>query len=244
MTQTLLVLGARSDMGLAVAEKFASQGFNIQLAARRAVELQQTAKDLQIKSQQQVSLHEFDVLNYTSHDQFIDSLPVLPNIVLCVVGLLGEQKQAEQDWNQAEQIIASNYTGPVSILNRIAERFDHRHSGCIIGVSSVAGDRGRQSNYLYGSAKAGFTAYLSGLRNRLFQSGVQVITVKPGFVNTSMTAAMDLPKLLTAQPEQVADQVYDALMSKKHIVYSHWYWRWIMLIIKLIPERIFIKLTL
>ncbi|HTR29705.1 MAG TPA: SDR family NAD(P)-dependent oxidoreductase, partial [Puia sp.] len=114
------------------------------------------------------------------------------------------------------------------------------------GISSVAGERGRQSNYFYGSAKAGFTAYLSGLRNRLFHKGVHVLTVQPGFVNTKMTENMPLPgpALLVASPELVADVVYKAVIKKKNVVYVKWFWRWIMLLVKSIPESLFKKLKL
>src|SRR5690606_12784913 len=116
--------------------------------------------------------------------------------------------------------------------------------GTIVGISSVAGERGRQSNYLYGSAKAGFTAYLSGLRNALFSDNVHVVTVLPGFVYTKMTENLNLPKLLTAQPSEVADAIYAAVQKKKNTIYVRWFWKWIMLIIKCIPEFIFKKLKL
>src|SRR5690606_97752 len=135
--------------------------------------------------------------------------------------------------------INTNYTGAVSILNIIAADYALQKKGCIVGISSVAGERGRQSNYIYGSAKAGFTAYLSGLRNKFYDKGVHVVTVLPGFVHTKMTENLDLPKLLTAQPEDVARSIYTAVQKKKNIIYVKWFWRWIMCIIKLIPEPIF-----
>jgi short-subunit dehydrogenase len=108
----------------------------------------------------------------------------------------------------------------------------------------VAGDRGRASKLIYGSSKAGFSAYLSGLRNKLAASGVHVLSVKPGFVSTRMTAGMDLPALLTATPEQVAMAVYKAVIRRQNTLYVKWFWRWIMLIIRLIPEPLFKKLHL
>jgi hypothetical protein len=129
-------------------------------------------------------------------------------------------------------------------LNIIANDFEQRRSGVIIGVSSVAGDRGRGSNYMYGSAKAGFTAYLSGLRNRLAKSNVHVITVKPGFVRTRMTEGLPLPGPVTAKPEQVARDVFKAYRGRRNEVYTLWMWRYIMLVIKLIPEAIFKRLNL
>ena len=132
----------------------------------------------------------------------------------------------------------------VSILSVIADDFEKRGSGCIAAISSVAGDRGRQSNYIYGSAKAGLTAYLSGLRNRLTSKGVHVMTVKPGFCRTKMTENLELPAALTASPEQVAHAVYRGMEKGRSTVYTLWMWRWIMLIIKHIPEPIFKKMKL
>jgi short-subunit dehydrogenase len=126
----------------------------------------------------------------------------------------------------------------------VANAYEAMKAGMIVGISSVAGERGRQSNYIYGSAKAGFTAYLSGLRNRLFRSGVHVMSVQPGFVNTRMTQHLTLPPLLTAQPEQVADAVFKAVQRKKNVLFVKWPWKYIMLIIKSIPESIFKKLKL
>jgi short-subunit dehydrogenase len=130
------------------------------------------------------------------------------------------------------------------MLNLLSRAFVKRGSGTIVGISSVAGDRGRKSNYIYGSAKAGFTAYLSGLRNELFHSGVHVVSVLPGFVNTNMTAGLKLPPLITAQPEEVASAIYQAIRKKKNVVYVKWMWRYIMCIIKSIPEFIFKKMKL
>jgi short-subunit dehydrogenase len=138
----------------------------------------------------------------------------------------------------------TNYVGAVSILNLVAHDYLQRRAGVIVGVSSVAGDRGRASKLLYGSSKAGFSAYLSGLRNKLAPSGVHVLSVKPGFVSTRMTAGMDLPPLLTATPEQVALAVYKAVIRRQNTLYVKWFWRWIMLVIRLIPEPLFKKLHL
>jgi short-subunit dehydrogenase len=155
-----------------------------------------------------------------------------------------DQKEAEKDWNLAYQMFSVNYVGAASILEIAAADMEKQGKGTIIGISSVAGDRGRGSNYLYGSAKAGFTAYLSGLRNRLFSSGVHVLTVKPGFVYTAMTAHLPLPKPLTAQPHQVAKDIFRAAQKQKNVIYTLWMWRYVMMIIRNIPEFIFKKLKL
>ena len=241
---TVLILGAGSDMAVAIAKKFASEGFDIQLAARNSSRLQPLRSDLSIRHNITATLHEFDAESTEDHATFFSSLNTLPDITICVFGYLGDQKLAESDWKECSRIIQVNYTGAVSILNIVAEKYADRTSGIIAGISSVAGERGRQSNYFYGSAKAGFTAYLSGLRNRLFHHKVHVLSVQPGFVYTRMTEGMPLPKPLTARPSAVADVIYKAILKKKNVVYVKWFWRWIMLIIKSIPEFIFKKLKL
>ena len=138
----------------------------------------------------------------------------------------------------------ANFTGAVSILNIAANDMVEKKSGTIVGISSVAGERGRMSNYIYGSAKAGFTAYLSGLRNRLQKVGVHVLTVKPGFVQTKMTEGLPLPKPLTALPEQVAKGIIKAVKKGTNEVYILGIWRLIMLIIRTIPEFVFKKLRM
>ena len=244
MTPTVLILGASSDMAQAIAHEYASNGFNIQLAARKHKRLQPTVSDLQIRHNIQCTSFEFDAANIESHAQFFAQLPTKPSTTICVFGYLGNQKKAEHEWSETNQIISTNFTGAVSILNIIANYYEVEKKGTIIGISSVAGERGRQSNYIYGSAKAGFTAYLSGLRNRMFPLNVHVLTVKPGFVYTKMTENLNLPPLLTAQPAEVAKSVYKAANKKKNVIYTKWFWRWIMVIIRTIPEKIFKKLKL
>lgn len=241
---TVLILGAGSDMAVAIARQFAGEKYDIQLAARNASSLYALQQDLQIRQQVKATSHVFDAENFGSHAAFYASLPEKPDITICVFGYLGQQEKAQSDWTEAARIINTNYTGAVSILNIVADDYASRGAGTIIGISSVAGERGRQSNYIYGSAKAGFTAYLSGLRNRLFHKGVHVLSVQPGFVYTRMTENLTLPPLLTAQPQQVAASVYKAAKAKKNTVYTKWFWRYIMLIIKNVPERIFKKLKL
>lgn len=241
---TALILGATSDMAIAIARKFASHGYNIQLAARNTAPLQALQSDIQIRHNVQCTVYSFDALNYASHKAFIDQLNPKPDVTICVFGYLGDAMKARTDWQETERILQTNYVGAVSVLDRIADHYAAQKSGTIVGISSVAGERGRQSNYHYGSAKAGFTAYLSGLRNRLFKEGVHVVTVQPGFVYTRMTEDLQLPKLLTGHPADVANTVYNAVKKKKNVVYVKWFWRWIMLIIRSIPEFMFKKLKL
>ncbi len=240
----VLVLGGASDIGLAVARRFAREGHPIQLAARRPEELETAKADIEVRYSVPVSLHAFDALAIHAHEHFIDTLPALPEAVVCVVGLLGDQRESETDLEAAVRVMRSNFEGPAAILGVIANRFEARGSGVIIGVSSVAGDRGRATNYVYGSAKAGFTAFLSGLRNRLAKKSVHVMTVKPGFVATRMTEGMKLPPALTATPEAVADQIYAAVLKKRDVVYAKPVWRAVMGVIGAIPEPIFKKLRI
>jgi short-subunit dehydrogenase len=165
--------------------------------------------------------------------------------VVCVVGELGDQARAQVDLGHATLVLRTNFEGPALLLGLFAERFAARGSGTLVGVSSVAGDRGRASNYVYGSAKAGFTAFLSGLRNRLAPAGVKVVTTKPGFVRTRMTAGMKLPPVLTAEPDEVARAIIAAADAKgRDVVYVRGIWWMVMTIICGIPERIFKRLRL
>lgn len=240
----VLILGARSDIGLAVAREYAAAGHPVQLAARRADELERDRADIALRHDVEVSIHEFDALDIASHEAFVDCLPVLPEIAVCAVGLMGEQGENERDLAAAATVMRSNYEGPASILAVLANRFAARGSGHIVGISSVAGERGRATNYVYGSAKAGFTAFLSGLRNRLSGCGVQVVTVLPGFVATRMTEGMDLPGALTAQPAEVGRAIVHATNRGRDVIYVRSVWRLVMLIIRSIPEPIFKKMKL
>jgi len=235
----VLILGAGSDIGRACAHVFAAKGHTIQLAARTLDQLTADQTDLQLRYGVTVSLHVVDALETQTHSDFVQALPVLPDVAISVIGLLGTHAESIKDAASAVQVLRSNFEGPASLLAALATRFEERGSGTLVGVSSVAGNRGRASNYIYGSAKAGFTAYLSGLRHRLFPSGVHVVTVLPGFVDTAMTEGMDLPQRLTAQPEQVATDIYHAIVRKRNIIYSKPIWRLIMGIICALPEEVF-----
>jgi decaprenylphospho-beta-D-erythro-pentofuranosid-2-ulose 2-reductase len=241
-SNTVLILGAASDMARALAHRYARAGWQIHLAARRAERLQADCSDLQLRYQVNAYAWEFDATAYAQHQAFWDQLDPKPQLVICVFGLLGDQVKAEQDWAQAQSILAVNYLGAASILQVVANHMKTTGQGSIVGISSVAGDRGRGSNYFYGSAKAGFSAFLSGLRNRLHPHGVHVLTVKPGYVRTAMTEGMTLPSLITASPEQVARDVFRAVAKKQHVLYTRWMWRYLMLIIGAIPEPIFKRL--
>jgi len=239
----ILIIGAKSDIAKATAREYAKHGYDLYLAARNVSELEEFTNDVIVRTQRAVNLVELDILDYKSHQEFYNKLDEKPLGVISAIGYLGEQKKAQADFTEAQQIMDTNYTGVVSLFNIIANDFEKRKSGFIVGISSVAGDRGRKSNYIYGSAKAAFTAYLSGLRNRLYAQ-VHVLTVKPGFVATKMTEGMDLPEKLTAQPEEVAADIYHAQKKGKSVLYTKWMWKWVMLIICNIPEFQFKKMSI
>jgi decaprenylphospho-beta-D-erythro-pentofuranosid-2-ulose 2-reductase len=242
--ETVLVLGATSDIGIAIAKKFAEQKYNILLAARHPAQLEPVRSDIAIRYQVDCSAYAFDGLQYHTHARFFESLSPKPDITVAVFGIMDEEEDAFEHWNLTERMINTNYTGTVSILNIAAKYYIVRQKGAIIGISSVAGDRGRASKLIYGSSKAALSAYLGGLRNKCFKDHVHVMTVKPGFVYTRMTENMPLPKPLTSTPAELADIVYSGFVQKKNVVYIKWFWRYIMLIIKNIPEFQFKKMKL
>jgi len=242
--KTVLILGATSDIGRALASKFASNSYNIQLAARSIQDLISIRSDIKIRFGVECDCYAFNAEEFYSHELFWKSLSARPDISIVVFGNMFEQQACLHDWDLTLKTIQVNYTGVASILNIIARSYKERKAGTIICISSVAGLRGRSSNFIYGSAKAALIAYLSGLRNELYHNDVHVMTVLPGFVFTKMTDNLQLPKFLTATPDEVARDVYRAFLKKKNIVYTKWIWKWVMLIIRLIPESIFKKLNL
>ena len=241
---TVLILGASSDIAIAIARKFAANKYDIQLAARKPMDLKPLQSDIAIRYQVSCEVYGFDALAFNSHKSFFESLSPKPDISICVFGVMEDEDAAFENFESTHRMIDTNFTGAVSILNEIAQYYAGQKKGVIVGISSVAGERGRQSKLIYGSTKAAFSAYLAGLRNKLFKDGVHVLSVKPGFVNTRMTENLKLPKPLTAEPVEVANAVYTAVQKKKNTIYVKWMWRWIMLIIKNIPEFQFKKMNL
>jgi decaprenylphospho-beta-D-erythro-pentofuranosid-2-ulose 2-reductase len=236
---SVLILGAASDVGRALARAYAAAGRPILLAARDVKRLETDAADLRLRGSPEVRVVEYDAVDLAGIPSFLDRLGEIPATVVSVVGLLGDQAQSQVDVSAAELVMRTNYLGPALVLGAIANRMEAAGGGTLIGISSVAGERGRASNYVYGSAKAGFTAFLSGLRNRLAGKGVRVITVKPGFIDTRMTAGMKLPPLLTAQPEEVARAVLRAEARHRDVIYVRPIWRLIMAIVRALPEGAF-----
>lgn len=237
-----VVIGATSDIGRAIALGLAREGCDLQLAGRDPARLKAEADDIRVRTGVAVTEHACDVLAADGGAGLAEALDPCPDAAVCVVGLLGDQQASERDGSAAQLVMWTNYVGPALLMGALAERFEARGSGVLVGVSSVAGDRGRAANYVYGSAKAGFTAFLSGLRNRLAASGVHVVTVKPGFVRTRMTEGMRLPGPLTGAPEEVARAVVEAIRRRRDVVYVRRVWRAIMLVIRALPERVFKRL--
>lgn len=245
--KNILLLGANSDMARALARRLASPDTRFLLAGRSIPLLEANAADLEIRGGCPKSLiFGFDARALEQHPAFAREVAAQAGFldqVYLFFGHMQDQAAAQSDFQRAREMLETNYLGAVSILERIAEIMEKQGKGLIVGVSSVAGDRGRQSNYFYGSAKAGLSAYLSGLRNRMYKSGVQVMTVKPGFVDTAMTRSLK-KGILFAKPDAIARGIVRGIRKKKDTVYLPGFWKWIMLIIRLIPERVFKRMSL
>ena len=238
----ILLIGATSAIAQAVAKKYAKLGRDLVLVARDSQRLSIVAQDLQVRG---AGVDEI-VTEITDLSKLTDSIAkVLPDCSVAIVcyGFLGDQQKAEIDSSHAEEILNINFNSAVLILGQLAEVFQNRGSGTIAVISSVAGDRGRKSNYVYGAAKAGLSTFVSGLRNRLSEKGVSVLDIRPGFVDTPMTAHLK-KGLLFVSADRVAEDIVSAIEKKKDVLYTPWFWRYIMLIIKLIPEGIFKKLSI
>lgn len=227
--KTILILGANSDMAKAIANTFSKNGFDLILAVRNP------------KNENEIA---FDAIDFDTHEAFVKNLKVIPDVVVAAFGVLIEGDESFNDPKASLNSTLVNYSGVVSIIGYLAKAMKKHGKGTIIGISSVAGERGRGTNYVYGSAKAGVTAYLDGLRNYLNGTGVHVVTVKPGYVDTKMKAHKPTPGIVTASPEQVARTVFNAYKSNKNTVYVLGVWRCIMMIIRNIPEFIFKKMKL
>ncbi|WP_338552550.1 SDR family oxidoreductase [Paenibacillus sp. KS-LC4] len=242
----VLILGATSGIASALAYKLASsEKCKLILAGRHPEEVEKLASDLRIRCDVETFSMNYDAIQMDSHEEFWQKCLMLMDIdtVILCYGYLGEQKLGEVNMAEAKAIIDVNFTSCVSILSLVAAYMEEKGRGTICAISSVAGDRGRQSNYLYGSAKGALALYLQGLRNRLSKSGVHVLTIKPGFVDTKMTYGQT-GMFLVAKPSAVANDIYRAMKKKKNTLYTPFFWRWIMLIIKIIPENVFAKMNL
>ena len=248
MNGHVLILGAQSAIAQAFAHRLAPQVSSLTLAGRDAEELERIAADLRIRHGARVYVQHFDALEFGQHqplvDQCVERAGGLDGVVLCH-GWLCDQQQAQEDFATARRAIDVNFTSCVSLLNAVAAYLANQGRGTIVAISSVAGDRGRQSNYVYGSAKAALSVFLQGLRNRLAAHGVHVLTVKPGFVDTPMTHGLINPDSpLVASPQQVAVAIERAVRHRRNTVYAPAFWWWIMTAIRCIPEPLFKRMKL
>lgn len=243
----ILILGATSAIAQSVARLYAESGARMFLVARDPSRLDSVADDLRVRGALAVDCLAADLTEHDRHPEIVaaafDALSGL-DTVLVAHGVLPDQAGCQESVADTMVSMDINFLSVVSLLTPIANRLEKSKRGTIAVISSVAGDRGRQSNYVYGAAKAGLDAFLQGLRNRLSKADVNVLTIKPGFVDTPMTAHITERGLLWAQPEDVAEGIVRAIDQQKDVIYLPRFWALIMLIIRSIPERIFKKLSL
>ena len=243
----VLIIGATSAIATACARLWATSGAEFFLVARSTDKLAQTAADLSGRGASKVTSWVMDATDIEAHAPMLaECVTVLGQIDIALIahGTLPDQKACEQDVNVALQEFANNGTSVIALLTLLGNRFETQRCGSLAVISSVAGDRGRPSNYLYGTAKAAVSTFCEGLRARLFKVGVQVTTIKPGFVDTPMTKGLPLPGPLVATPEKVAQRIVTGIENKADTLYTPGFWALIMLIIRSIPTLVFKRLSL
>lgn len=241
-----LILGATSAIAMAVTSKLAPRGVSFFLVARNTQKLEMVRKDLLTRGAAAVQIVAADLNETSTHpvilDSAVKSLEVI-DVALIAFGILGDQNQAQASYSAAESILRTNFLSHVSLITLLANYFEIRRHGTLAVISSVAGDRGRKSNYVYGASKAALNVFLDGVRNRIDRSGAHVLTIRPGFVDTPMTA--HLPKgPLFSTPDKIADGILNAIAKRRDIVYLPRFWAVIMFMIRSIPQAIFKKLNL
>ena len=248
MSENILMLGATSGIAKELSRVLAERGCRLILAGRDREELEKSAADLRLRYQVQADVEVFDGLDFAGLGVLVARCLSRPEpidgVILCY-GYLPDQRRSETDAGEARRAIDLNFTSAVALLAPLANYLESQRRGYLAAISSVAGDRGRQSNYTYGAAKAGLTAYLQGLRNRLHRSGVHVLTVKPGFVDTRMTQGRVNPNSpLVASAQRVARDIDRAIRRRRNVIYTPWFWRPIMLAVRAVPEFLFKRLKL
>ena len=241
-----MIIGATSAIAHATARIWASEGDALYLVARDPDKLEAIAQDLETRGAGPLEIQIMDVLEQQRHQELVeDAVRRLGGLdrVLVAHGTLPDQKACEASPDHTLRELEINCLSSISLVTRLANFFENRGSGTIAVVTSVAGDRGRQSNYVYGTAKGALSLFLQGLRNRLYRSKVQVLTIKPGFVDTPMTESF--PKgFLWAQPEDVAEDICRGIRKGRDVIYTPFFWRYLMWVIKAIPEPLFKRLSL
>ena len=242
----ILIIGATSAIAEATARQWAALGHSFYLMGRSAERLGGIAADLKVRGAESTRFAILDVNDYACHPAVLDAASTALggiDIVLIAHGTLGNQKACEQDFAATLRELSTNAISVISLLTHLANRFEAQQHGSIVVISSVAGDRGRQSNYVYGTAKGVVTIFMQGLRQRLHKSGVHVLTVKPGLVDTPMTA--DFKKgLLWAKPDSIARSICEGVEKRRDVVYSPWFWWGIMNFVRLLPEWVFKKINI
>jgi decaprenylphospho-beta-D-erythro-pentofuranosid-2-ulose 2-reductase len=242
----MLIIGATSAIAEATARLFAVDAERFYLVVRNSDRLDAVARDLRIRGAVQVETQVMDANNLDEHaamiERAIEALGGL-NTVLIAHGTLPDQRACEKSTVVTLSELQTNCLSIIALLTRLANHFEQQQHGTLAVISSVAGDRGRQSNYVYGTAKAAVSTFLQGLRNRLHRSGVQVLTIKPGFVDTPMTAQFK-KGLLWAKPGAIAKRIHKSIGKNIDVIYLPWFWRFIMLVVRYIPENLFKRLKL
>jgi len=244
--QRVLVVGATSAIAYETTKSFAVSGARLFLTARNPDRLAAVCDDLRVRGATQVEAALLDATEVDRHEVVVRAALAMLGGLDCVLvahGTLPNQRRCERSVVETLQALDVNCTSTIALLTVLANYFEGERRGCIAVVTSVAGDRGRQSNYVYGTAKGALNVFLQGLRNRLYRAGVAVITIKPGFVDTPMTAAIPKNRLF-ATPDRVGRSVHAAMVARRDVAYVPWFWRPIMALIKAIPEAIFKRLRL
>lgn len=244
MSTTWAILGGSSAMARALARAVAARGDAVLLAGRDHEDMAALASDCAIRGAPWAETILFDARDPGGYPAIRDRLAATEGTVnvAVFVGSMPPQDEIDADPSLIDGVIADSFTGPATLLQLLAPLLEERQ-GTVVGVGSVAGDRGRIGNYVYGSAKAGFHTYMSGLRNRLTRAGAHAVTVKPGFVDTAMTWGIE-GMFLVAPPEKVAADILKAVEKRRDVIYTPFFWRYIMLIIRHVPERIFKKMSI
>ncbi|MFT5431981.1 MAG: decaprenylphospho-beta-D-erythro-pentofuranosid-2-ulose 2-reductase [Myxococcota bacterium] len=243
---SVLILGGSSRLGQALAHAYAKAGHPVYIAGRDLDECAAVASDVAVRGGVETAHGPFDALAFDTHRAFVERVEAAVgpiDVAVVAFGDMGEQADSEADFDKALRVLQVNYTGAISICEALSRTMVARGTGSIVGIASVAGERGRASNYFYGSAKGGFALYLGGLRNRLHEKGVTVLTVKLGFVDTRMTWGLEsgIPK---ASPEAAAAAIVRAQSKGRESIFYPPFWRPIMGVIRAIPERVFKRLSL
>ncbi|MEO7986965.1 MAG: SDR family oxidoreductase [Gemmatimonadales bacterium] len=244
--QRVLVIGATSAIAKETARVYAAYGAQLFLAARDPIKLADAAADLRLRGAARVETATLDVLDVSRHEPVIDAAFTAfggLDVALLAHGVLPDQARCERSPVETAATLDVNFGSAAALLTLLANRFEAQKQGVLAVIGSVAGDRGRQSNYVYGAAKGGLDRFVQGLRNRLFRSGVTVLTIKPGFVDTPMTAGIRKNRLF-ASPAAVGRGIHRAIQRKRDIVYLPWFWRPVMFLVTSIPETLFKRLRL